>query len=520
MLSFVQRHRESVTGVLSGFDRLRFRGTLRILAHVGGMMNYLWHRQVLLKDFKEHALWATERVRQATAAMAERAGRPLHYLASSSIRKEDYVREISATDRVEEGLIAVLSCVEPCRSYEIHRNRETKHLDLRNSSLKCLHYYCYFQHPQLGFMHARLQTWFPFTMHVCVNGREWLAKQMDRAKLAYRRQDNCFLELADAKRAQQLFDRQLTTDWPKLLDRLARQVNPQLQKILGDYAVPYYWSVDQSEWATDVMFRSQAALAAHYPRWLLHGITDLGSREVLRFLGRKAPAQRSLGCFKAEVQTDLGHRVEGTRVKHFVNQNSIKMYDKQGRVLRIETTINSPREMKVYRRKEGDEKGPKAWRYLRKGVADLPRRAEISQAANDRYLESLATVDETTPLEQLTKPLCRATTWQGHRVRALNPLAQEDAALLAAVNRGEFVLHGFRNRDLQSLIYTGTKVAATEQRRRSGAVTRKLRLLRAHGLIKKIPHTHRYQLTDQGRTTITALLAARQANTSQLLKAA
>jgi len=520
VLPFVQRHRESVTGILSGFDRVRLRGTLRILAHVGGMMSYLWHRQVLLKDFKEHALSATERLRQATVGMAERAGRPLRYLASSSIRKDDYVREIAAADRVEEGLIAVLSCVEPCRSYEVHRNRETKHLDLRNSSLKCLHYYFYFQHPQLGFMHARLQTWFPFTLHVCLNGREWLARQMDRAGLDYRRQDNCFLEVSKVKRAQQLFDRQLTTDWPKLLDRIARQVNPELQNILGDYPVPYYWSVDQSEWATDVMFRSPAALAAHYPRWLLHGITNLGSREVLRFLGRKTPAQGPFGCHNAEVHSDLGHRVEGTRVKHFVNQNSIKMYDKQGRVLRIETTINSPREMKAYRTKEGDDKGPKTWRYLRKGVADMPRRAEISQAANDRYLKSLATVDETTPLEQLTKPLCRATTWQGHRVRALNPLAPQDAALLAAVNRGEFALHGFRNRDLQSLLYKGTKLSATERRRRSGAVTRQLRLLRAHALIKKIPHTHRYQLTDHGRTTITALLAAQQANTAQLLKAA
>lgn len=520
MLSFVQRHRKQVTGVVSGFDRLRFRGTLRVLAHVGGMMDFLWHQRVPLKRFKDYVCETTKRLREATEASAQRAGQRVRYVASSTLSKEDLVREMAAREGRQEGLLAVLSCVEPCRSYELHRNRETKHLDLRNSPLKCLHYYFYFQHPQLGFMHVRLQTWFPFTMHVCLNGREWLARQLDRAGIDYLRQDNCFVELSDVARAQRLLDRQLKTAWPRLLDRLARQVFPLLPEILGNYPVPYYWSADQSEWATDVMFDSRSALAALYPRLVLYGMTHLGTRDVLRFLGRKAGVSGRFGRLTAEVQSDFRQRVEGTRLKHFVNQNSIKMYDKQGRVLRIETTINSPREMKTYRPKEGDEGGPKSWRYLRKGVADMQRRAEISQAANERYLESLATVDETTPLEQLTKGVCRPVTWKAQRVRALNPLANDDAALLTAVNRGEFLLHGFRNRDLAALLYSSRRVPAEEQRRRSAAITRKLRLLRAHGLIKKVPRTHRYQLTESGRTIITALLAARQANTSQLLKAA
>ena len=520
MLSFVQRHREQVTGVVSGFDRLRFRGTLRVLAHVGGMMDYLWHRRVPLTRFKDYVCETTKRLREATEAFAERAGQRVRYLTSSALSKEDLVRDMAEREGRREGLLAILSCVEPCRSYELHRNRQTKHLDLRNSQLKCLHYYFYFQHPQLGFMHARLQTWFPFTMHICLNGREWLARQLDRADVDYLRQDNCFVELADVARAQRLFDRQLATDWPRLLDRIARQVFPLLPEILGNYPVPYYWSADQSEWATDVMFDSRSALAALYPRLVLYGMTHLGTSDVLRFLGRKAHASGRFGRLTAEVQSDLRQRVEGTRLKHFVNQNSIKMYDKQGRVLRIETTINSPREMKTYRPKEGDQDGPKSWRDSRKGVADMQRRAEISQAANERYLESLATVDETTPLQQLTKGVCRPVTWNAQRVRALNPLANDDAALLAAVHRGEFLLHGFRNRDLAALLYSSRRVSAEEGRRRSAAITRKLRLLRAHGLVKKVSRTHRYQLTESGRTIITALLAARQANTSQLLKAA
>ena len=149
----------------------------------------------------------------------------------------------------------------------------------------------------------------------------------------------------------------------------------------------------------------------------------------------------------------------------------------------------------------------------------MERRAEISQAANDRYLEAMAAVSDRTTLGELIDPLCRPVTWKGKRVRALNPFAPEDRSLLKAVGRGEFLLNGVRNRDLQRLLYAPTR-DPRKVRRRSGAVTRKLRLLRAHGLVHKVPHTHRYQLSPKGRLAIAALLAAGQADPDQLTKVA
>jgi len=188
-------------------------------------------------------------------------------------------------------------------------------------------------------------------------------------------------------------------------------------------------------------------------------------------------------------------------------------------VLRVETTINDPYDMKVFRAKEGDEAGKKSWRPLRKGMADLHRRAQVSQQANRRYLESLATVAESTPLGPLAEAVCRRTRWKGKAVRALNPLSDEDAQLLAAVHRGEFMINGFRNRDLRAILYSNEPRDLAEARRRSAVVTRKLRLLRAHSLIHKVPHTHRYTVSSKGQTLITALLAAREANTASLIKA-
>jgi hypothetical protein len=526
MVSFIQRHRDSVLGVLNGLDRIRLRGTLRLLANVGGMSHYLWQVRVRLKDFKAYALSVTDRIRRAIEQVAEAADRPSIYLPGSSVSKEDQARDLAERDGIREGLIGVFSSVEPCFSYQIYRNRQTQQIELRGQAGKCKHYYHYCIHPQLGFLHVRLQTWFPFTVHVCINGREWLARQMDQAGIGYQRRDNCFVALADVAAAQGLLDQQLRVDWPALLNRLVDQANPAYGELFRDCPVPYYWSVDESEWASDVMFRSAAALTALYPHLLQHGMQILKSQDVLRFLGRRAPTRRCLqhegihNAFKGEVVTDLKGRPEGVRIKHRVNRNSVKMYNKQGSVLRVETTLNDARDMRVYRAREGDPQGPKRWRYLRKSVVDLPRRAEVCQAANERYLEALAAVEQTTPLKDLTEPLCRAIRWKGRRARAINPLNADDAALLEAVSRGEFLLHGFRNRDLRRHLHGPQTGSERETRRQSAAITRKLRLLRAHGLIRKVPHTHRYMLSPRGRAAITALLSARQADTKKLMGAA
>lgn len=482
MNTFVQRHRDSVIGYLNGFDR----------------------------------------VRQGIEAVAQAAGRPIEYLASPSVSKEDRARAIAERDGVTEGLICVLSAVEPCRSFQIYRNRAIRELELRSALRKCLHYYTYWLDPQWGFFHARVQTWLPLTIHVCLNGREWLARQMDQAGLGYVRRDNCFVWIADVAAAQRLMDRQLQVDWQSRLDVHLRRFHPAHAELFPNCPVGYYWSVDESEWASDVMFRSPAALARLYPRLIQHGMRHLGSREVMRFLGRKVPAQGGVHAnFQGDVVSDLRQRPEGVRIKHRLNRNSIKMYDKQGLVLRVETTLNNSRDMRVFRPKEGDPKGPKRWRILRKAVADVPRRAQVCQAANERYLESLAAVgDSGATLAALSRRVCRPTRWKGRRVRAMNPLSPDDARLLAAVNRGEFAINGFRNRDLRRLLYADSDADPITRRRQSAAVTRKLRLLRAHGLIRKVPKTHRYTLSKNGTKVITALLAAQAADTTKLMDAA
>lgn len=520
MRGFMQRHGEKILGVLSGFDRVRFRGTLRLLTSVGGTMAWLGRAGVLIKDFMKFAEEMTQQVREATEQNAIAAGRPVRYL-DRFMDKEALVRGIRDEQGLaENGMIAVLSTLETCWSYDVYRDRKAHRIHLRRRQRKCLHYYFYWEDERFGLMQVRLQTWFPFNVHVVLNGREWLARELDRAGIGYLRRDNCFAHIEDFAKAQKLADRQPRISWSKQLDRLLRRVHPLHRRLWKASPLDYYWTSEQTEWATDLAFRDAGSLAALYGTLLHRGIETFQSVDVLRFLGRWVPARGGIPArLKDELVSDLKRRWEGLRIKHRAGRNTLKMYDKQGTVLRVETTLNDPRGLKVYRYKQGEPaRGARQWLPLRKSVADLARRAQLSQAANERYLEALGTIDADIPLGQLTGKLCRPVHNGKRRYRALRPFEADDAKLLETISRGEYQIAGFRNRDLREALY-GPAPDPHTRRRQAGAVTRKLAMLRAHGLIKKVPRTHRYLLTRHGTTVVAALAAAQNATLAQLTAA-
>jgi len=517
MYQFIKRHENDIHGVLSGFDRIRFRGTIRWFGSVRGVMSFLWELQVRLTQFTQWAKGLTQQIVDASERIAVTARRPMIYLPSSSTSKEDRALEIAEAEGVTEGLVCVFKCVESCQTFKVGPNAQAKKLELRQVPGKCSHYYFYYLHPRFGLLHLRLQSWLPFTIHVCMNGREWLAQELRRRRIGFQQRENCFVWIKDIAAAQKLADQQLRTDWSGLLDDLRRLFHPVHETMFGKQLLDIYWSADETEWATDVMFQSPAALARVYPGLVRHAITAFSCEDVLRFLGRFPKIEH---YWASDIVINFKTRPEGTCVKHRLNRNSVKMYDKQETVLRVETTVNDPSDMKVLRPREGHPLETKTWQKLRKGVADLHRRAQVSQKANERYLEALAAVNHDQPLGETVYDLCQPTDWQGRRVRALQPLSPDDSRLLTAVNRGEFAINGFRNRDLRALLYGTAEAAAAELKRQGARTTRQIRMLRAHGLIRKVSKTHRYILTSKGRLTINALLAAQQASPQQLAQLA
>lgn len=513
MERFLQKYDGRITGVLSGFDRLVLRGTLRVLATTGGVMSFLHGVGVALENFGAYVADVTDQLKEASQQLAHQLDRPVRYLASSQIRKEAVAREIARADGITDGLICVLTCVEPCVSYDIRRSGSKRWLERRLR--KCLHLYHYWVDERFGFMSARLATWMPFSIQVCLNGREWLARQMDRLDMPYRRDGNCFPWIEDMAQAQRTMDGLLDLSWPTCLQSVARRLNPTHEEMFQLYPMDYYGSVHQSEWATDILFDSPSDLASIYPLLIRGGMSTFSSPDVMRFLAKKPH-----GAFQGEVISDCLARPEGIRIKHRMKANSLKMYNKHANLLRVEMTMNDPSDFKAFRSSAWDPDGPRAWRPLRKGIADLHRRTQISQGANERYLDALASLDTDTRLRELVEPVCRPVRWKGRRARPLRPWSREDGTLLRAISRGEFAVGGFRNRDLVVHLFDGQCDTQEQRRRVSGRITRKLRLLRAHGIIRKVSRTHRYMLTKKGREIATAILDSQDVTLAQLKKAA
>jgi hypothetical protein len=503
MKRFLERHRDRITGTLSGFDRVLFRGTLRSIAHVKGLRVFLYSQRVLMKDFGTYVLRLSERVVEHAKQQATELGRPYVYLPSSKGSKEELALQIVQRDDIKQGLICVFACVEPCQSFDLRKDRQDKQLKLVAKERKCLHLYFYYLDREFGLMHVRLQTWLPFTIHVCLNGREWLAGQLDRAAISYVKRDNCFTQISDLKRAQQLLDRLTSRQWHRFLDALARKVNPWIQPRTGLDVRGYFWSVRQMEYATDIMFDSPASLAELYPLLLRHAMFQFGSEEVMRFLQRRTDKR-----FVGEVCSDLKRRVEGIRVKHRVEENSIKMYDKQGSVLRIETTINNPDRFRVRRKGWHHGKLVMKWLRLRRGIADIRRRAELSRAANTRYLTALSVVGLTTPSYRLLDRVSRRIKTK-RPYRALRPISPEDASLFQLILHGEHSLQGFRNRDLRQAL-------SHDPRNTSARISRMLALLRAHKLIFKVCKSNYYRITRKGHQVMATALKFRQPDVALL----
>ncbi len=499
--SFLVKFASSIIAVLSCHDRVIFKGHLPFSdeAHLNRFVDH--SLRIKRKDFLAFAEQKSELLVQNAKDFAAQQDAPYVYLQGRH-RKEDLIQQQIRARRLSEGLVCVLCCQETCRTVKLRYGDGRPRLVFTCRPQRVL--YFYFLDPQFGLRHVRIQTWFPFTTQVYLNGHDWLARQLHDAGSGFVQHDNAFTQLDDPATAQALADRFPRLDWVQILDGWARQVNPLLSEpwLKGQ---GYYWVIDQAEYSTDVLFQGRPALADLYPRLLDHACLHFSAQDILTFLGRRLHPR-----FDGEVLTDCKKdRWPGARVKHRVKNNWLKMYDKFGQILRIETVINNPREFKVRRRVQRRGRSQMDWCPMNKGVANFYHYHEVARAANDRYLNALAVVDRPSAsmhiLDQVNKPARLGP----RRRRGLHLLRVEEQKLFRAVLRGEHHINGFRNRDLQAVLFPTPVQGVAEQRRRTAHVSRLLHLLRAHRLIAKIPRAHRYRVTTKGEALMSAAIYAR-----------
>jgi len=493
MNTFIERHADKIRGVLSCFDRVVLTGTLPDLCHAGAMATYLGAQQIRLCDYPRWAEPFRDEIRVQAERLAQEAGLTIEFIRrAKDFRKEQRIKQLLAARGEYPGLVHIFSAMEPCPSYKPWHDKRSGKTFLKPTEAKCLHYYFSFIDPVLGLCYLRVPTWAPFRLQFYCNGHSVLARQLQRKGIAYTLLDNAFVDIADWPRAQGLADAWEPTRLHRQLDRLAATYCP----VLRHFPAGVHWSCMQVEYATDVVFRRQADFQPLYDAFTHTAIHAVKPAHVATFLGRKLTR-----AYQDEVGNDFSTRIEGTRIKHHMGWAAIKLYDKFGLIARIECTANDVTFFRHHRTVEHRD-GTKEFKLapVRKSIYSLPVLRDLLGAATYRYLAFLAAIEDPRPglqaLEKIATPV-----HDGERsYRGFNLFHGPDLDLFRTILRGEFTISGFQARQLREHLpgLSGAKLS------------RLLKRLRLHGLLKKIGKRYKYYPTTLGRTVATAALKLRE----------
>jgi len=481
-----ERYGEHIAGMLSCYDRILITGTLPGACFARGMTHILYSKGIRIFDYTKFTEPLRDRVRERAAAIARDAGIAIEHIAKRHIRKEEVVAEVLAKRGDHPGLVHVISAMETCDSYQPWHDKQTGKSFLRPDSGKCLHYYFYFMDAELGLIHLRVPTWCPFRLQFYCNGHSWLARQLSAAGIDFVTADNAFLRIGDWEHAQRLVDSFSPDRLHRILDHYAALCCP----VLDVFAQHYHWSLTQVEYATDLVFRSEAMLRPLYGQLCRQAVLSVKAEHVATFLGHKMPPH-----LVQEVGSQFSTRIEGTCIKHHFGKSTIKMYDKFARVLRLETTTNNVSAFKHHRKVE-HRNGPSTRQIapVKKSIYSLRDLQEILRACNQRYLAYLSALDDFSAGARALDRVTRPRQIKGKTVKPLdffNPMEQQ---VLRALQDPASTIAGLRRADLMMRLDDVT----------SAALSRYIARLRNLGLLKRINGTYRYYLTKIGRAAVAA----------------
>jgi hypothetical protein len=488
MALLTERYADKIQGILSCPDRVIITGTIPEISHAEAMTSYLYSKKIRIFDYTKFAEPLRDEIRLNAERLARENGLEIDFIRKADFRKEQRVKEIIAKRGERPGLVHIFSAMEPCPSFKPWHDKKTGKTFLKYTDGKCLHYYFYFLHEDLGLCYLRVPTWAPFRLQFYFNGHNRLALRLAKRGVDCHLVENGFVGLQDFAQAQKIAVTFPVQKLHRQLDKIALEFCP----VIRHFPSGYHWSLMQVELSTDVVFQRQADLHPLYETITRTAIHAVKAAQVATFLGRKVTA-----AYQGEIGNDFHTRIEGTRIKHQMGPVAIKMYDKLGMILRIETTASDVSFFKHYRKVEHRGGGGEMKvAPLKKSIYSLPLLCELMAAANQRYLEFVSAIEDPTVgvknLDKISQPV-----EDGQRTyRGFNLFYGEDQALFEAIVRGEFTIHGFQNRLLRRVLVDKS----------APQISRMLKRLRMHGLIKKIHGRYKYYLTRLGQKIVTTAL--------------
>jgi hypothetical protein len=490
---FTERHEESIIGILSCYDRVVVQGTLPDICHPQAMTNFFYLHGIRIFDFKKWASPYRDQIREHAEALAVHHGISIEFINKiDSFRKEDRIKEILKQRGLHTGLVHIFSAMETCTAFKPWHDKTSQKTFFKYDSGRCLHYYFYFIDDVFGLCYLRVPTWAPFRLQFYCNGHNYLAIQLAKKNIRFQQIENAFIYIDDFKKAQELANTFTPRLLHKTLDRAVRKYFP----VIVNFPAGVHWSLMQVEYATDIVFHDRETLAPIYEelvRTLAHSVKP---DNLSMFLGRRLDAH-----FEGELGSQFSTRIEGHCIRHHMGKNGIKMYDKLGCILRIETYSNDVSSFKHHRRVE-HRNG--TWEYkmspMRKSIYSLSDLAEIMYACNRRYLQFLSAVDDPTNGIRKVNKISLPVRDNGRSYRGFNLFLDEDESVLLAISQTDKFTFGFRNRDLQRL-YPGKSL---------WKISHIIKRLRTHGIIKKATNSFKYFLTSFGKQVVATALKLKQ----------
>ncbi len=501
-MNIIEQNKKKINGTLETFDRMIINGYLLNLCNYRQFLYYLIQNDIKLKDFEKFALEQTSQLCKHIDNYIKDNNVKTIYLNSGKIDKNEIVTNELENNPNKTGLITVFSVVEICNTMTVIPNHKTEMLEVASRPTKCKHYYFYYNDKEFGLMYLKIQTWFPYNVQIYINGREYLSKILDKENIKYEMYNNSFSYIEDFDKAQELADGILNKKISDSFDGLIEQINIHLPKIESIFNHSYYWCIDQCEFATDINFKSREDLSLFYKTLVETTYFTFSSEDIYSFFGRNVSKINNFK--KGEIVSDLRHRYQGYRIKFKINNNQIKMYDK-GNNLRIEVTINNPKDFKVLKTIENDETGEiietKEWVPMGKSMANLYRYVEISKSITKRYIEALPEVNtDEVPISKINK-ISSSIIVNDRKYTGFNILEKDTLKLLSIISSGEYLINGLSNKNIRDKFF---EIEITKKE--INKLTRLLAKLRAHGIIKKVARKNKYYLTTNGRKITNSIL--------------
>lgn len=487
-----ERYEHQIAGVISCYDRVIIQGTLPGWCFDKGMTSFLYMNNIKIFDYPRFAESLRDNIRANAQHIAETNGIEIEFIRKiNSFRKEARIKEILKTRGCHTGIVHIFSAMEACTSYKPWHDKKTQKTFLKYDSGKCLHYYFYFIDAELGLCYLRVPTWCPFRLQFYFNGHNWLASRLKKAGIPYVLEENAFLSLSGFASAQRYSDTIKVRNLHNALDRFAQMYCP----VFKEHGISYHWSIMQVEYSTDIIFKKQTDLSIIYESLIRTAIHSVKPENIASFLGRKLHIN-----YQGEVGNNFNTRIQGTRIRHQMGASSIKMYDKFGSILRIETTTNNISEFKHYREVQS-RTGASVMKVapLKKGIYSLIDLVAILNASNRRYLEFISTFDDYTDGVKNLQKVSRSVEYDDRTYKGFNFFSDDDLKLFEVLGRGEFNITGFKNKSIR-------KYFAEKD---SGAISRILKRLHLHGILRKAGKSYKYYITKLGKSIITTGLSIR-----------